>query len=116
MSSLSSTSATPAEIPKSSRKHHNQGEKMKAFAKVRCYIDRHALLEGARGVVVAVSGGPDSVALLDMLVRLAAAARGRGPGAGQEIENDNDFRQSHASAANLQSFPGPRPPGPGPRV
>lgn len=46
---------------------------MKPFAKVRRYIDQHAMLKGVRGVVVAVSGGADSVALLDMLVRLTAA-------------------------------------------
>lgn len=34
-------------------------------------MQRHAMLEGAGGVLVAVSGGPDSVALLDMLVRMA---------------------------------------------
>ncbi len=43
-----------------------------AFAKVRRFIKREGMLEGARGVAVAVSGGPDSVALLDMLARMRA--------------------------------------------
>jgi len=40
--------------------------------KVEAAIRRHALLRRRQKVAVAVSGGPDSVALLDVLVRLAA--------------------------------------------
>ncbi|HXF39655.1 MAG TPA: tRNA lysidine(34) synthetase TilS [Blastocatellia bacterium] len=32
------------------------------------FAKRHSMLEGSTGIVVAVSGGPDSVAMLDMLV------------------------------------------------
>jgi tRNA(Ile)-lysidine synthase len=42
----------------------------RTLAKVIRYTIRHELMSGARGVVVAVSGGPDSVVLLDLLVRL----------------------------------------------
>jgi tRNA(Ile)-lysidine synthetase-like protein len=38
-------------------------------------IDRHRLLTGGAGVVVAVSGGPDSVALLDSLRQVARQPR-----------------------------------------
>ncbi|HJZ68947.1 MAG TPA: tRNA lysidine(34) synthetase TilS [Blastocatellia bacterium] len=41
-------------------------------AKIDRFIERHHLLDGASGVVVAVSGGADSVALLDVLVRLVS--------------------------------------------
>jgi tRNA(Ile)-lysidine synthase len=41
-----------------------------ALEKALSCIHRHAMLEPASGVVVAVSGGADSVALLDILLRL----------------------------------------------
>src|SRR5438105_1709518 len=83
---------------------------MKPFAKVHRTIERHALLEGARGVVVAVSGGPDSVALLDMLMRVVGAG-GRGPGAGQE---NDDVVPTASDSETLQSIPDSQPPAPGP--
>jgi tRNA(Ile)-lysidine synthase len=43
-------------------------------------MQRHAMLDGANGVLVAVSGGPDSVALLDMLMRISMGETGWGLG------------------------------------
>jgi tRNA(Ile)-lysidine synthetase-like protein len=42
------------------------------------------MIDAVTGVLVAVSGGPDSVVLLDILIRLAAGVRGWGSGVGDE--------------------------------
>ncbi|MEW6208153.1 MAG: tRNA lysidine(34) synthetase TilS [Acidobacteriota bacterium] len=42
----------------------------KTFEKVLIFIRRHSLLDSSTGVTVAVSGGPDSMALLDMLLQI----------------------------------------------
>jgi tRNA(Ile)-lysidine synthetase-like protein len=76
--------------------------------KVRAFIQRHQMLEGANGVLVAVSGGPDSVALLDMLASLNSGIvlnvahldhmlRGRGSG------EDARFVRSLAKKLKLKS-------------
>ena len=44
---------------------------MDLYQRVETYIRRHRLLSAGDAVVVGVSGGPDSVALLDLLRRLA---------------------------------------------
>ena len=41
-----------------------------AFEKVLAFTHAHGMFRDARGVLVAVSGGPDSIALLDLLIRI----------------------------------------------
>lgn len=43
---------------------------LNTFEKVRRFIERCSMLENAEGLVIAFSGGPDSRALVDILVRL----------------------------------------------
>ena len=87
---------------------------MSVLERVSQFIQRHAMLDGARGVVVAVSGGPDSVALLDVLARLLS--RDAGPGApsarffvahlnhmlrGSESDDDAEFVEQLAGRLGL---------------
>jgi tRNA(Ile)-lysidine synthetase-like protein len=41
-----------------------------ALVKVKSFVRFHSMLDGVKGLVVAVSGGADSIALLDVLIRL----------------------------------------------
>jgi tRNA(Ile)-lysidine synthase len=47
----------------------------KALEKVRALIERYSMFSDTRGVLAAVSGGPDSVALLDILARSLTGPR-----------------------------------------
>lgn len=89
---------------------------------VRRFIKRHSMLDGAAGVLVAVSGGADSVVLLDMLGRVTSGVRGWGPGAGENrdavsvdvpVIKHSDHR-APTPIPHLRS--NPRPPTPSPRI
>ncbi len=83
------------------------------------------MLDGTRGVLIAVSGGADSVALLDMLVRLSLGdrewglgvreeQRGAGGGGAEELGITNAPPPPCLSAQPL--FSNPQPPTPIPHI
>ncbi|MCY3764754.1 MAG: tRNA lysidine(34) synthetase TilS [Gemmatimonadetes bacterium] len=80
---------------------------------VQSYIDRHHMIEPGDGIVIGVSGGPDSVSLLDLLVRLREAVdivlyvahlnhRLRGPAS----DEDQQFVMDLAATLDLPCFSG----------
>jgi tRNA(Ile)-lysidine synthetase-like protein len=70
----------------------------KIFDKVRNFIERNSLIKGSKGVVVTVSGGPDSIALLDILVRIRSASkRGQAQPFGLHVVHlDHQLRGDHS--------------------
>jgi tRNA(Ile)-lysidine synthase len=65
------------------------------------------MLDSATGVLVAVSGGPDSVVVLDMLLRVASGTGGWPSGAADEQEARSSSAAPHAD---------PQPPSPIPHL
>jgi tRNA(Ile)-lysidine synthase len=79
---------------------------------VKEFIERHSMIDGASGIVVAVSGGPDSVAMLDILLRTAAGINLhvahlnhllRGAESGQDAEFVRELAQRLGLAATISS-------------
>ena len=94
----------------------------KTLRKVEDFIGRQAMLDRAAGVLLAVSGGADSVALLSLFLRLCAAAEEAGGQAfwrlhvahlnhrlrGQESDEDADFVRRLAAASGISCTVGAR--------
>jgi tRNA(Ile)-lysidine synthase len=82
------------------------------------------MLDGTRGVLIAVSGGADSVALLDMLVRLSLGDRGWGLGVREEQRGGGGGAEELGSTkaplplctSAPPLFSNPRPPNPIPHI
>lgn len=74
----------------------------KVLEKVRDFVSRHEMLSGARGVVVAVSGGPDSVALLSMLVELAPEFSQKAPRDFIRVAHLDHMLRGQESAADAE--------------
>jgi len=86
----------------------------KLLSKVRRYVESNSMLSDARGVIVGVSGGPDSMALLDMLRRIRESS-GKGNavldiaihvahldhGLRRDSSADADFVRAAAEAAGM---------------
>jgi tRNA(Ile)-lysidine synthase len=92
----------------------------KAFEKVREFIKSHSMLDGATDIVVAVSGGPDSVVLLDILVRVAVGGRGLEVGKEHGSRGAEERRGERTPLPLRPSAPGrfsnPQPLSPNPRL
>jgi len=81
------------------------------LCKVRSTIERHAMLSPGDAVIVALSGGPDSMALLDILLTLKeeynlkiSAAHVNHCIRGDEADRDERFVREYCSKRNMKVF------------
>lgn len=86
-----------------SRDRTSPRHKLKSvLPKVDRFVKRHRLLDGASGVVVAVSGGADSVALLDVLVRLISKSQSLKPNPHLHVAHLDHMLRGSESASDAE--------------
>jgi len=83
----------------------------KVVQKVREFVEAHGMFQGARRAVLAVSGGPDSIALLDIIVQLFAGGESeKGPRSTPKTSrSDRTIIQAQDDSSGPPSLSGPHP-------